>query len=122
MFTAPPKSVSRLWEKKSNLTIINRRYKYILPWLVWLSGLSAGLRTKGSLAQFPVRTHAWVADQVCSGGCTRANQLHIDVSPSLPLSKNNFFKKVYPNRKMGQINENIINSSQACITPKEPLS
>ena len=29
-----------------------------VPWLVWLSGLSAGLRTKGSLVQFPVRAHA----------------------------------------------------------------
>ena len=34
------------------------------PWLVWLSGLSAGLRTKGLLVQFPVRAHAWVAGQV----------------------------------------------------------
>ena len=31
---------------------------HILPWLVWLSGLSAGLRTKGSLVRFPVRAHA----------------------------------------------------------------
>ena len=34
------------------------------PWLVWLSGLSTGLRAKGSLVQFPVRAHAWVAGQV----------------------------------------------------------
>ena len=37
------------------------------PWLVWLSGLSAGLRTKGSLVLFPVRTHAWVMGQVPGG-------------------------------------------------------
>ena len=30
------------------------------PWLVWLSGLSTGLRTKGSLVQFPDGAHAWV--------------------------------------------------------------
>ena len=28
------------------------------PWLVWLSGLSVGLRTKGSLVQFPAGAHA----------------------------------------------------------------
>ena len=38
------------------------------PWLVWLSGLSAGLQTKGSLVQFPVRAHAWVVSQVPAGG------------------------------------------------------
>ena len=39
-----------------------------LPWLVWLNGLSTGLQTKGSLVQFPVRAHSWVAGQVPSGG------------------------------------------------------
>ena len=37
-------------------------------WLVWLSGLNAGLRTKGLLVPFPVRAHAWVACQVPVGG------------------------------------------------------
>ena len=37
-------------------------------WLVWLSGLSMGLRTKGSPVRFPVRAHAWVVGQVPSGG------------------------------------------------------
>ena len=37
------------------------------PWLVWLSGLSAGLQTKGSPVRFLVRAHAWVAGQVPSG-------------------------------------------------------
>ena len=32
--------------------------------LEWLSGLSASLRTKGSLVQFPIRAHAWVSGQV----------------------------------------------------------
>ena len=52
------------------------------PWLVWLSGSSAGLQTKGLPVLFPVRAHAWVTSQVPSrGGCER--QPHIDVS--LPL-------------------------------------
>ena len=58
------------------------------PCLVWLSGLSANLLTKGSLVQFPVRAHAWVAGQVPSWGCVRGNQSiylsHIVVS--LPFS------------------------------------
>ena len=29
-----------------------------LPWLVWLSGLSADLWTEGSQVRFPVRAHA----------------------------------------------------------------
>ena len=40
-----------------------------LSWLVWLSELSAAQRTKGSLVQFPVRAHAWVAGQIPSRGC-----------------------------------------------------
>ena len=35
-----------------------------LPWLVWLSGLSGGLQTKGPQVQFPVRADAWVMGQV----------------------------------------------------------
>ena len=43
----------------------------IKPWLVWLSGLSAGLQTKGSPVRFPVRAHAWDAGQVPSWGHKR---------------------------------------------------
>ena len=39
-----------------------------MPWLVWLSGLNADLRTKGSLVRFPVGAHAWVVGQVPTGG------------------------------------------------------
>ena len=61
---------------------------------MWLSGLSAGLRTKGSLVPFPVRAHAWVVGQVPSGGVLE-RQLHIGVSlllfllpfPSLKINK-----------------------------------
>ena len=34
--------------------------RLFLPWLVWLSGLSTGLQTKGSLVWFPAGAHAWV--------------------------------------------------------------
>ena len=46
---------------------------HFLPWLLWLSGLSAGLRTKGSPVQLPVRAQAWVAGQVPSRGRTSSN-------------------------------------------------
>ena len=46
---------------------------FLLPWVVWLSGLSAGLQIKRSPVQFPVRAHAWVAGQVPSRGCMRGN-------------------------------------------------
>ena len=63
-----------------------------LPWLVRLSGLSAGLRTKGSLVRFPVRAHAWVVGQVPSSGCVRSNHtlmfLSLSFSFPSPLSKN----------------------------------
>ena len=53
-----------------------KKLKKFMPWLVWLSGLSANLWTKGSPVQFPVRAHGpqWGA---------RQRQPHIDVS--LPL-------------------------------------
>ena len=57
------------------------------PWLVWLSGLSAGLKTKGSLVRFPVRAHAWVSGQVPNRGCVRGNHtlIFLFLSPSFPL-------------------------------------
>ena len=55
---------------------------------MWLSGLSAGLRTEGSPDQFPVRAHACVESRSPVGACE--GQL-IDVSLLLfPLSKNKF--------------------------------
>ena len=59
----------------------------LLPWLVRLSGFSAGLRTKGSLVRFPVRTHAWIVGQVPSYGRARGNH-----TPSLSLSLPLFLK------------------------------
>ena len=63
---------------------------WILPWLVGLSGLSAGLQTKGLLVRSPVRAHAWVAGQVPSRGCSRGNHtlMFLSLSFSLPFSKN----------------------------------
>ena len=63
------------------------KHNYV-PWVVWLSGLSAGLQTKGSLVQFLVRAHAWVAGQVPSEGHVRGNHtlMFLSLSPSLSLS------------------------------------
>ena len=68
------------------------------PWLVWLSELSTGPGTKGSLVQFPVRAHAWVTGQVSNRGHVRGNHTLMFVSLSfslLPLSPkiNKIFKK-----------------------------
>ena len=64
------------------------------PWLVWLSGLSAGLWTESSLVQFSVRAHAWVAGQVPHWGQVRGNQwmylstmMFLSLSFSLPFSR-----------------------------------
>ena len=45
--------------------------KKVEPWLVWLSGLSASLRTERSPVRFPFRAHAWVVGQVPSQVCVR---------------------------------------------------
>ena len=58
------------------------------PWLVWLSGLSASLRTKMYPVQFPLRAHAWVAGQVPSRGCARGNHTLMFLSLPSPLPKN----------------------------------
>ena len=77
--------------KKSTLT-----FRYFLkiinhPWLIRLalSGLSAGLRTKGLPVGFPVRDHAWVAGQIPSRGCTRGNHtlMFLPLFPSLKINK-----------------------------------
>ena len=53
---------------------------------MWLSGLSAGLGTRGSLVRFPVRAHAWAAGQVPSRGHVRGNHtlMFLSLSFSLP--------------------------------------
>ena len=70
--------------------IINKK-RNVWPWLVWLSGLSTGLWTKGSPVQFPVRAHAWVVGQIPSWECVKGNHtlMFLSLSFSVPslLSK-----------------------------------
>ena len=49
------------------------KVEYFLPGLVWLSGLSASLQTKGSPVQFLVRAHAWLGGQGPSWGHVSGN-------------------------------------------------
>ena len=69
----------------------NSKYKK-LPWLVWLSRLSAGLQSKGSLVRFPVRAPAWVMGQVPSKADMRGNHtfmfLFLSFSFPSPLNIN----------------------------------
>ena len=76
---APPlparSSLSTVIEKLPVHIYLGRNVLEILnlPWLMWLSGLSASLQTKGLLVQFPIKTHAWVAGQGPSRGHMRGN-------------------------------------------------
>ena len=56
--------------KQTNMTQMKEQIKTTEkePWLVWLSGLSASLQTKGSLVRFPVRAHAWLQAMSPVGG------------------------------------------------------
>ena len=66
-----------------SLIIFNKE----LPlWLVWLSGVRAGLWTQRSLVPLPVRTHAWVVGQVPGGGRMRGNHTLMFLSLSFSLS------------------------------------
>ena len=57
------------------------------PWLMWLTGVSDSLGTKGSLVLFPARAHARVEGQIPSGGSEGAKGATTHcLSPSLPLS------------------------------------
>ena len=80
----------------------------ILPWLVWLSGLSTGLRIKGSLVLFPVRAHACVAGQVPSWGRVRGNHTLMFLSflsPFPPLKINKILKKKKRKEKKKNLKE-----------------
>ena len=65
----------------------------VMPSLVWLCGLSAGLQIRRLLVGFPVRTHAWVARSLVRG-VWEANDQDVSLaccfspslSPNLPLS------------------------------------
>ena len=60
---------------------INMSKMEFLPWLEWLSGLSANLQTKGLPVRFLVRAH-----DRSPGGSVRETTTHSpSLSPSLPL-------------------------------------
>ena len=72
----------------------HKNYCIIMPWLVWLSGLSASLWTKMSLVWFPVRAHAWVVGQVPGWECARGDQsMYPHTSPSLSPSLTSHLSK-----------------------------
>ena len=52
---------------------INKKHS-LLSWLVWLRGLTAGMRTKGSPVQLSVRAHTWIAGGAPGSGPARGNQ------------------------------------------------
>ena len=58
----------------------NQRIKPALAGIAqWIE---CGLRTKGSLVQFPVRAHAWVVGQIHRRGCMRGNHILMFLSLS----------------------------------------
>ena len=73
---------------------------------MWLSGLSAGLRTKQWQVRFPVRAHAWVAGQVPSRGHARDNHTLMFLSlfpfPSLGREGGREKKKEKKRKKEGK--------------------
>ena len=88
-----------------------------MPWLVWLSGLSNGLQSKGLLLRSPVRAHAWVAGWIPSWGSMRGNHtlmfLSLFLSPFPSLKIKYFFKnKVKVRILLNTRMKNIDNSEQ----------
>ena len=66
-------------------------------WLVWLSGMSAGLQTKRSRVPFSLKAHAWIVGQAPGGGHVTGNHtlMFLSLSFSLPsLLSKNLFKKI----------------------------
>ena len=78
-------SIRKIHTEKNNRNL-SSVIKSVGPWLVWLSGLCAGPRTKGSLVGFPVRVHAWVAVLVPNKGHMRINCTLISLSLCLSHS------------------------------------
>ena len=96
-----------------------------VPWLVWLSGLSASLWTKRSPVQFPDGVHVWV---VVPGPPLRACEkqpinvslahwcLSPSPSPSLPLSLiNKIFKKRKNVNEVHNLQKECLDNSSDCI-------
>ena len=72
------------WEAVQSLSLHSQKI-VDEPWLVWLSGLSTGLGTKGLRVQFPVRAYVWVAGQLPSRVHMRGNHTFIFLSHSFSL-------------------------------------
>ena len=90
--------------------------------MVWLSGWSANLRAKGSLVRFPVRAHAWVADQVPSMGHARGNHtlMFLSLSLSIPSllsrkSLNKILIKKEMNRKEERVGDRASSGRDQCV-------
>ena len=67
-----------------------------MPWLVWLSGLSVSLGTKGSLVQLPGKAHAWVVGLVPSQGVYEKQiSLPLFLLPFPSLKINKILKKKF---------------------------
>ena len=77
-----PHYLCKLWQTQN----YSQTKSSLKPWLEWLSGLSTGLQSKGSLVRFPVRAHAWVVGQIPSREHMRGNHtlMFLSLSFSLP--------------------------------------
>ena len=86
-----PRGTQELWPRGSVICVLTNHST-----LVWLGGLSAGLRTEKLAVLFPVRAQTWVAGKVPSEGPVRGNRLMYfthecfshSLSPFLPFSLN----------------------------------
>ena len=94
------------WFLEYSPVFFPRLRNWDVPWLVWLSESSTGLRTKGSQVQFPLRAQVWVAGQILSRRRTTGNHtlifLSLSFSSPSPLSKNKLIKYL-KKKKLGCI-------------------
>ena len=72
IFIAALFTIAKIWKQPMCPSVHECIKQLWEPWLVWLSGLSASLQTRGSLVWFPVRAPSWVSGQVPSGGAREA--------------------------------------------------
>ena len=97
--------VQREEERKGGLaSLLNWKCLHVLPWLLWLSGWSAGLQTERLLVRFLVRAHAWVGGRSPFGGTREATSqcffhtlMFLSLSFFLPFSLkiNKILKRVF---------------------------
>ena len=96
---------------------------------LWLTDVAqwieSGLRTKGSMVQFVVRAHAWVAGQVSSTGYVRDNHILVFLSLSFSsstLSKNEYIKFFFLKWDYMKYNEIMYNWLLAAAAPPPPVA